>query len=470
MVMASHFTRSIAALLFCILTQFLPHLVQAARDPASALVDPLKMFVYDAVARGGRLLKIPMDFADANADAADVRAKLRNALIARVDLVYTDYPKGRDLTALNQRRFDKLREIAPELFANTAIEWRVIAQTSPRTEADARALFHGIVITYRAAMTTAEHKGEIARISDLFKNENKSSTSAKPTASSPMMEERLSSLYDQLSPKGTTETAPAAPSDKAQYDSAPQPDIAATSMWNANGKTVSSGAAVDGRTVTEPITRTNWWGQDSTVFKVLSRKQWKKATIVCDLTSSMYPYTAQIVLWCKLTTMKDAQRNWVFFNDGDMKPESTKKIGSIGGIYAARTNDYVEVQKLAVKTMRAGYGGMDMPENNIEALIAAQKKDATADLVMVADNWAPIKDIALMDQVKRPVHVILCGVSGLINLDYLRLAYATSGSIHTMEEDLDRLAELREGATFELGGYRFIIKNGQVEFDTTRES
>jgi hypothetical protein len=96
-------------------------------------------------------------------------------------------------------------------------------------------------------------------------------------------------------------------------------------------------------------------------------------------------------------------------------------------------------------------------------VLKAQERNLSGDFVLIADNWAPIKDKKLTAQVRRPVHVVLCGVAGAVNTDYLELARATGGSVHTMETDLVRLAELNEGNTFELDGQRFTIKDGRIQ-------
>ena len=61
-------------------------------------------------------------------------------------------------------------------------------------------------------------------------------------------------------------------------------------------------------------------------------------------------------------------------------------------------------------------------------------------IVMVADNYAPIRDMQLLDKLvalKIPVNIIICGSnSGNIHYSYLQLAAATGGSIHTIEEDI----------------------------------
>ena len=71
-------------------------------------------------------------------------------------------------------------------------------------------------------------------------------------------------------------------------------------------------------------------------------------------------------------------------------PDKDKKRGSTGGIYYKSCNSYAEVETLLKTTMLKGAGG-DNAENNIEALLKAEKVfPATQFQVMIADNWAPI--------------------------------------------------------------------------------
>ncbi len=114
--------------------------------------------------------------------------------------------------------------------------------------------------------------------------------------------------------------------------------------------------------------------------------------------------------------------------------------------------------------MANGFGG-DCPENNIEALIALQKDSPKAkELIMVADNWARIKDKTLIGKIKKPVRIILCGVNkNAINVDYLNLAYKTNGSVHTIERDIKDLNELKVGSTFKFNSTKYILtKTGFV--------
>ncbi|MGZ4042580.1 MAG: toxin-antitoxin system YwqK family antitoxin [Bacteroidia bacterium] len=206
---------------------------------------------------------------------------------------------------------------------------------------------------------------------------------------------------------------------------------------------------------------------NNSVFKVLNRNpKWKKNIIVTDLTSSMYPYAKQINTWLKLYFMKDtAQQYFVFFNDGDSKRDADKKIGATGGIYICKAktcDDLVNAMKLTIKR---GEGG-DTPENVVEAILVGLKKVRKPDnIILIADNWAKVRDINLITRVKVPVRVILCGVfEGMeINTDYLNIAYKTKGSIHTIEQDISELINQTAGKKFNINGFDYIIKNGTIK-------
>ena len=164
--------------------------------------------------------------------------------------------------------------------------------------------------------------------------------------------------------------------------------------------------------------------------------------------------------------MKDtAQQYFVFFNDGDTKKDIDKKIGATGGIYfckAKTCDDLVNAMKL---TLKKGQGG-DTPENVIEAILSGIKKIRKPDnIILIADNWAKVRDLSLVTRVKIPVRVILCGVfEGMeINTDYLNIAYKTRGSLHTIEQDITELINQTSGKKFNINGFDYIIKNGSIK-------
>lgn len=204
--------------------------------------------------------------------------------------------------------------------------------------------------------------------------------------------------------------------------------------------------------------------KDSTILKVFDRnKEWDNMLIVSDFTGSMSPYIAELLLWYHLNADAKKDQRFVFFNDGDMKDTDEKVIGETGGIYYTKHSHIDSVLMTAVRTIDAGSGG-DGPENDIEALIFGIKKfPKHKTVVLVADNGSSVRDFSLIRKLKRPVKVIICGGSGDINLQYLNLAYSTGGSLHTIEEDIVGLIDLKEGQEMKIGDTTFIIQNGEFK-------
>jgi len=200
---------------------------------------------------------------------------------------------------------------------------------------------------------------------------------------------------------------------------------------------------------------------DTVVSAVLNRNKWLEKLIVCDLTGSMSPYAAQLAAWYQLSWLNEKNLQFVFFNDGDNKPDNLKRIGSTGGIYYAASKGIDSLFNTIAKVAANGGGG-DCPENNMEALIKGQTLARPyKELVMIADNHAPVKDLVLLKDFNVPVHIILCGVNNEIMTDYLNIARKTKGSIHTMEEDITRLAAMSEGQEIRIGRNTYRIMGGE---------
>jgi hypothetical protein len=224
----------------------------------------------------------------------------------------------------------------------------------------------------------------------------------------------------------------------------------------------------ESRTTTGPVDFTANFEDTvkQTVFQVMKRNpKWKKNVIVTDLTASMYPYSKEIHTWLKLFFLRDtAQQYFAFFNDGDHKRDIDKKVGITGGVYVCRAktcDDLINTMKLTIKK---GEGG-DSPESVVEPILTALKKVRTPDnIILIADNWAKVRDLNLITRVKVPVRVILCGVfDGMeVNTDYLNIAYKTKGSVHTIEQDITDLVTQTSGKKFNINGFDYIIRNGTI--------
>ena len=204
--------------------------------------------------------------------------------------------------------------------------------------------------------------------------------------------------------------------------------------------------------------------KENTVTRVFNRKKWVNAAFAVDITGSMYPYLKQLLIWVYLTNLEQTNAQFLFFNDGNSTPDKEKIIGKTGGFYKCKNGKPEMVIDTIIKGMSNGSGG-DRPENNIEALLNIQKQyPKLKDIVMVADNWAPIKDISLAEQLEKPVRIILCGVNkNPIHPDYMNLALITGGSVHTIEEDIETLSEVKVGETIKLYRSKYTLtKKGFV--------
>ena len=201
--------------------------------------------------------------------------------------------------------------------------------------------------------------------------------------------------------------------------------------------------------------------EDTVVSTVLNRNKWDNKLIVCDLTGSMQPYSAQLSAWYQLHYMNEKDLQFVFFNDGDNKNDSNKKIGETGGIYYSASKGVDSLFKFGAMVSSKGNGG-DCAENNMEALIKGTKMAKPfKELVMIVDNNAPVKDIELLTQFNTPVHIILCGADKEVLLDYLLIAWKTKGSIHTIEEDITKIAKMSNGQDITISGIKYRIMGGE---------
>lgn len=341
-------------------------------------IDTLSVKEYnpDMIPEDFRKIYIEVGFGDhAVVNPKEVEV-LNNAVIKSIDLVYTRFPVGLDLTDLNRRRIEYLHLLCPSIFNNTMTQWRIITQTNCANEKKARSLYHGFVVIYKPAPSAESAAREMAYLSESWKS-----------------------------------------------------------------KTV----------------------RDSSVLKVFKRNKWKNITVATDLTGSMSPYLSQVFFWYRLTFATKDFSEFIFFNDGDMSYDYLKKTGKTGGIYYCKSTIKDTVFKMATRCMKNGWGG-DIQENNIEAILYAIKQNPDLkEIILIADNWAPMRDYCLMSQIKIPVHVIICGKQeGMpINTEYMDLARHTKGSLHTMEEDIEKLTEIAEGKSIEIDGFEYKVLGGR---------
>lgn len=191
--------------------------------------------------------------------------------------------------------------------------------------------------------------------------------------------------------------------------------------------------------------QTGRFGDDSTSYQVIERniRRWPDAVVVCDLTTSMYPYSTQVFAWLRRHARNPAIKGFIFFTDCDSLGQPTRPDGPPGQFYVTRQRNGADVMPTMLQAARNTVRNDDDAENNVEALLFAQKTFPDAKhLILIADNISTVKDMHRLGGLTLPVHVILCGTTGSevaipFQAHYEAIARQTNGSLHTLEDDLD---------------------------------
>jgi len=446
---------------------------------------------------GQVIIQMPFGYSNILTVTGDT-AGLKTAGDIFVDVACTDYPINASLVSLNKSRVASFLKRFPFIEEAQLAQVNFFQQTDGALREKAMTMFHGLVIKFRPRQTIENAKKEVVKLDSIVKT-GSPLTIAKPAGTAKKADSATTALeklyaqrprklqngkwYIQVGRGGIVSLDSDVPK-KNRLDSFINRDpkdalkenlISKEEYKEFKGSTtiriyyprwmeldsVFPKKPVAAETTKAPVTTIANKIPDTSIIKILDRTKWEKATIVGDVTGSMYKYTAQLLLWVKTNPIGSLAKNFVFFNDGDNMPDRDKKLGSTGGIYHKTCNTYAEVESLMKSTMLKGNGG-DYPENNIEALMQGEKNFPDAEFqVLIADNWAAIKDKVLWQYLTKPVRVVVCGATEFnVNIDYLNLARKTKGSVHLMESDMYNLSALKEGEILKVGKNSFIIKNG----------
>ncbi len=222
-----------------------------------------------------------------------------------------------------------------------------------------------------------------------------------------------------------------------------------------------------------------YYFSDSTIIKILDRHpEWNRMHIVSDITECMASYAAQLLAFHLEDVRQDSQRieSFTFFNDygGGL----FKKIGDGKGVSHIDARDFIAVKEMVEQMMKGNSADKDIPDNDVEALFRGMANCKNCnDILLIADNYSVPGDTALapgwvehgtirvngssLNITDRHVHILLCGTEGGINTVYLDLARRMKGTIHTGEEDIVHLAEMKEGETIQIGGRLYKLQDGK---------
>ena len=201
------------------------------------------------------------------------------------------------------------------------------------------------------------------------------------------------------------------------------------------------------------------------MFEVAKRNKenWKNMLVITDCSGSMASYGSEVLLWHILRTDKDDVSKFAFFNDGE---KESLEIGNAGGIYFTDIKDYKKIGRAITYYTKLGYDkNSDDPENDLEAIIKSVNSSYDhQDVVVIVDNNSPVRDMELLKQINYPVRIVLCGVDKKenINPDYIKLAYHSKGSLHTVEDDIDQFKKNKNGEIVMINKVKYKVEEDEL--------
>lgn len=465
----------------CLLLALLPLLLNAQRSKfIDSLLDNRVILVpkYTQPIESNESLLLKMNFGQP--DILDTTGiwKLKDAQILSIDLVFTDYPSAQDLKPLNRKRYNNLLDLIPINIHDDLISWQMIRQMDGKTKESSLGLLHGWVINYRPKFTPEDTETEIAYIDSVVKKLRKPAPVHDSVAPDKIrhwdvIHGKNANIYREYGGRPIKiitndeklvkklfwpkkDTLIKIPTEMARKDGLlvfPQERaIKSDSVF-----LVLSPFVVIAKNDTTKYYRERAI-TTGTIPTVLNRIPLADVLVIADVTGSMSRYTGQLLSWMSLHEEDSTIKYLVCFNDGGIKPDNQKRIGETGGIFG---QPYINVSNAAnfMKTVMRGGNGGDEPENDCEAVIKAIEMFPDCnDVVLLADNWAPMRDIVLAKEIHKPVKVVICGDNMIgVNPDCITVAFLTGGSLHFLNEDVVDLTLLKEGKQMMINGkmYRF---------------
>jgi hypothetical protein len=426
---------------------------------------------------------------------------LEDKVIYGVSLFYTRYSsvEGFNQRDLNKNRIQELQGMYPKAFEET-VNWTLLEHIDCNSRTQGQTLFHGFVITYRPHPDSMLAKKEMESIRKQVIGETRT---VKDTLNKRVIPLKIENSYDliqmmtnklpccykdtvtklinfRLDYVGYPKEVKILNTDHTLCDKQVIEAVKSLPQWNVG---IRQGYEAEKfyeipmffDCEKDDIVVTNFYAndpadridlkkvdesrlrlkselirdtfEDHTLFNVFKRNpSWTNMTVICDVTGSMAKYTSQFLFWLRQNVDNGKVKRVVFFNDGDQKDNKSKVVGYTGGIYIANASSFENVFDKCMEAMENGQGG-DIPENDIEAIMEATSKYPEVDtVILIADNYATPRDLAIIKDVRVPVRVILCGNEhGGTNTTYLDLAKTTNGSFHTSKDDFIKFPQIELG-------------------------
>ncbi|TAE17671.1 MAG: hypothetical protein EAZ47_05000 [Bacteroidetes bacterium] len=439
-----------------------------------------KISAYQHDSLGANVLLLPVNYA--NFLLADTNGihQLQIAQILSIHLVFTDYPKTASLQNLNTKRWQQLCALLPPTIQWNTLQVGVFRQTDGYDKATAEKLFHGFVIQYRPASDKLKKASEIRLIreaTDSFLASIPVPINAKVNnwdyvrggsgqRSITYKGVPVSLVYKDRSTAEKIARKNAQPIWPVPSKELIEKEIIFVKMEDRNRFPDTLYLIPRVRYTDKPLltnlTADTKQLKDTALFTLLAKKPATNIGLVVDVTGSMSPYTAQVLIWLQALQYTKAIKAVTCFNDGNDKATAQKEIGRTGGIYTQFYTSYEALVNMIIKAMDAGDGG-DLPENAVEAiLIAQQKTPDVEELWLVADGWAPVRDIVLANQIQKPLVIFVNGPRSFVHEHYIELALKTKGQLLLPDGKRVKLQALLDNGFTEILGQQYQWKNNRV--------
>ncbi|WP_156039839.1 hypothetical protein [Aureispira sp. CCB-QB1] len=440
---------------------------------------------YDVSRKSKYIIYLPMNYSKFlfTEDDKALFHTLKDTMIERIDLVYTVFRRSKtfDQIKLNKERYEMFQQFFPQAFNNNLIDWNLMAQNGTMDYEEAQTYFHGFVIYLKPHRVTTKNGITISTAMDLRVDE--------PETKVLETNEEVAQIKTLLNKSTATKIIQDTTYTKIRKRFWTGKYLSKTKAGRKKGKRftkegpkrpkeyrfkeikemkITEREVPDLDAAPEPEKVIAEMTEDSVVYSVLNRTlgRWDDHVVVQDVTGSMHPYLTQTLLFLRSHIKKNTTEKFVFFNDGDSKPDGP--LGYSGGCYYTSADNVQEIEEMAFEAMRNGKGGK-APENDVEAILYGIKKfPKCKGVVLIADNFSRVRDFRLIPRLMKlgkPVRVVVCGIAkgDVINLDYIYLARYTGGSLHTINEDITDLADKKDGSAFKVGSQYFKLENNVIK-------
>ncbi|MGC8749274.1 hypothetical protein [Hydrotalea sp.] len=458
----------------------------------------IRVPVYSIDTISTHVLYLSMPFGQSNFLDTNGVSHLQNADILSVDLVFTDYPTSNNLFALNAARFKSLLQLIPFIHNQIFTQWRVIRQMDGKDAASAALLRHGFVIHYRSWVTAETRKQELMQIKQTattLKAAKQTAAIAKSiTTSEPNRKQQKIRYWDEIYGSTSSSSIPT-----FYINNRPLLQVADTPFIHLNASdssfSIPTNIAIQKRILTrrqlqqyqkaqqlyclvgpprkwedDAPKRTNTSTNtiislpDTSLLHSLKNLPCKNVLLIADVTASMSLYTIQLLHWLQQMDSLHCISSFACFNDGDDIVTEKKVLGNTGGIYTDKYTNMAAAADLMELAMQKGSGG-DTPENVCEAIIKAiEACNSCEEVFLIADNWAPVRDIVLVNKIKKPIQILVCGGQIGVHPDYVTIAANTGGSLHFPNLVVKDFSALKNGGVLKIRSLQYKLnQKGMAE-------